>query len=288
MHNLKFGVILTSSIRQPGLVPSKSSTDKNSFPALPDFGGQDFEELWFVDSLLAETKEERSDHHKMMPLIRNAIGEAQPGAIGLGILPPWSEDLASNTERLISEFELEDSSKRQITLALAAQVSPESVQKAATLNYGLLSVGATTPGGFNALATHWEIYSRKAKESGYIAERGNWALVAPMHLAETRSQAIDQVHAGIDKDRHLYAEMGLTPSPLKGSELIETLIENGTAVIGTPDDAITQIKRLMDQTGGFGKLLLPVQNWANASDTYQSYKLFSESVIPEFRSTGQS
>ena len=72
------------------------------------------------------------------------------------------------------------------------------------------------------------------------------------------------------------------------ADLIETLIENGFAVVGTPDDAIEQINRLLAQTGGFGKLLLPVNHWANARDTLQSYALFSRTVIAHFKSTGPS
>jgi limonene 1,2-monooxygenase len=198
------------------------------------------------------------------------------------------KDIRSGVEQLLSQPQQRQVTDKPAAIALAAQVSPESAQIAGIHDYGLLSVGATTPAGFGALPSHWEIYARKAKENGRKAQRDKWTLVAPMHLAETREKAMHQVLTGIDQYGPLYAEMGITPSLLSREALIETLIENGFAVVGTPDDAIEQINRLLAQTGGFGKLLLPANHWANARDTLQSYALFSRTVIAHFKATGPS
>jgi limonene 1,2-monooxygenase len=204
------------------------------------------------------------------------------------MLPPLGKDIRSGVEQLLSQLQQQQVTDKPAAIALAAQVSPESAQIAGIHDYGLLSVGATTPAGFGALPSHWEIYARKAKENGRKAQRDKWTLVAPMHLAETREKAMHQVLTGIDQYGPLYAEMGITPSLLSREALIETLIENGFAVVGTPDDAIDQIDRLLAQTGGFGKLLLPANHWANARDTLQSYALFSRTVIAHFKATGPS
>ena len=284
MLNLKFGLIVTPTNNEQR--HGDPETQENW--VLPNFSLVDYEALWFAGSFLMPTTGESAVNPRVRDLVNAIIRQAQPSNIGLGILPPLGKDIRSGVEQLLSQPQQRQVTDKPAAIALAAQVSPESAQIAGIHDYGLLSIGATTPAGFGALPSHWEIYARKAKENGRKAQRDKWALVAPMHLAETREQAMHQVLAGIDQYGPLYAEMGITPSLLSREALIETLIENGFAVVGTPDDAIEQINRLLAQTGGFGKLLLPANHWANARDTLQSYALFSQTVIAHFKSTGPS
>jgi len=284
MLNLKFGLIVTPTNNEQR--HGDPETQENW--VLPNFSLVDYEALWFAGSFLMPTTGESAVNPRVRDIVNAIIRQAQPSNIGLGILPPLGKDIRSGVEQLLSQPQQRQVTDKPAAIALAAQVSPESAQIAGIHDYGLLSIGATTPAGFGALPSHWEIYARKAKENGRKAQRDKWALVAPMHLAETREQAMHQVLAGIDQYGPLYAEMGITPSRLSKEALIETLIENHFAVVGTPDDAIEQINRLLAQTGGFGKLLLPANHWANARDTLQSYALFSRTVIAHFKSTGPS
>ena len=284
MLNLKFGLIVTPTNNEQRHGDPESQENW----VLPNFSLLDYEALWFAGSFVMPTSGESAVNTHVRDIVNAIVRQAQPSNIGLGILPPLAKNIRSGVEQLLSQLQQRQVTDKPAAIALAAQVSPESAQIAGIHDYGLLSIGATTPAGFGALPSHWEIYARKAKENGRKAQRDKWALVAPMHLAETREQAMHQVLAGIDQYGPLYAEMGITPSLLSREDLIETLIENGFAVVGTPDDAIDQINRLLAQTGGFGKLLLPVNHWANARDTLQSYALFSRTVIAHFKSTGPS
>lgn len=284
MLNLKFGLIVTPTNNEQRHGDPESQENW----VLPNFSLLDYEALWFAGSFLMPTTGESAVNTHVRDIVNAIVRQAQPSNIGLGILPPLAKNIRSGVEQLLSQLQQRQVTDKPAAIALAAQVSPESAQIAGIHDYGLLSVGATTPAGFGALPSHWEIYARKAKENGRKAQRDKWALVAPMHLAETREQAMHQVLTGIDQYGPLYAEMGITPSLLSREALIETLIENGFAVVGTPDDAIDQIDRLLAQTGGFGKLLLPANHWANARDTLQSYALFSRTVIAHFKSTGPS
>ena len=284
MLNLEFGLIVTPT--DNALRRGDPESQENW--VLPDFPLLDYEALWFAGSFLMPTTGESAVNTHVKDIVNAIVRQAQPSNIGLGILPPLAKNIRSGVDKLLSQLQQQQVTDKSAAIALAAQVSPESAQIAGIHDYGLLSVGATTPAGFGALPSHWEIYARKAKENGRKAQRDKWALVAPMHLAETREQAMHQVLTGIDQYGPLYAEMGITPSLLSREALIETLIENGFAVVGTPDDAIEQINRLLAQTGGFGKLLLPANHWANARDTLQSYALFSRTVIAHFKSTGPS
>src|SRR5690606_27590140 len=66
-----------------------------------------------------------------------------------------------------------------------------------------------------------------------------------------------------------------------GVDPIQQMIDSGFAVIGTPEDAIEQIHRLLEQSGGFGSFLHLAVNWADWAETKKSYELFARYVIPE-------
>jgi limonene 1,2-monooxygenase len=63
----------------------------------------------------------------------------------------------------------------------------------------------------------------------------------------------------------------------------EWLIETGTACIGTPDDAIAYIERLVKGSGGFGVLCELAQNWADWDATKKHYELMARFVHPHFQ-----
>lgn len=187
-------------------------------------------------------------------------------------------------------FELNDArlqlgsySKPHIEMAVASQVSPSGARAAGTHGLGLLSVGATTSGGFNALAANWEIYERKANENDQVIDRKNWSLVGPMHIAETREQAMENVQHGLGEWVTYFKDVAALPIAPNEGDPAEALVESGLAVIGTPDDAIAQIKRLGEQSGGFGSFLHMANNWADWAQTKRSYELFARYVAPEFQ-----
>ena len=63
----------------------------------------------------------------------------------------------------------------------------------------------------------------------------------------------------------------------------EWLIETGTACIGTPDDAVAYIDRLVKGSGGFGVLCELAQNWADWDATKKHYELMARFVHPHFQ-----
>ena len=68
-------------------------------------------------------------------------------------------------------------------IAIISQVSPLGALLAGSRGLPIVSSAATTPGGFNALATNWELYERKARQAGLSPDRSNWSIVTAMHLA---------------------------------------------------------------------------------------------------------
>src|SRR3954454_12864135 len=68
-------------------------------------------------------------------------------------------------------------------VCVAAQVSPSGPRAAGRFGCGLLSIGATSRGGFDVLGSHWTVMQERAEVSGRPAPaRRQWRLVGPMHL----------------------------------------------------------------------------------------------------------
>lgn len=182
-----------------------------------------------------------------------------------------------------ARLQLQRYSKPSIEITVASQVSPSGARTAGIHGLGLLSIGATTPGGFNALAVNWEIYERMATRHTQQVDRNEWSLVGPMHIAETRDEAMENVRFGLGRWITYFRNVaGLSIAP-GGEDPAEALVANGLAVIGTPDDAIAQIQRLEEQSGGFGTFLQMAHNWADRAETKRSYELFAAQVAPYFQ-----
>ncbi len=171
-----------------------------------------------------------------------------------------------------------------IDMCVASQVSPTGASAAGRHGLGLLSIGATNTGGFNALAPNWGIAEKVAAENGQTVDRDQWRLVGPMHIAETREKARENVRFGVEKWLSYFNDVAALPlAPQDGSDPVDALIDSGMAVVGTPDDAIAQIERLQEQSGGFGCFLQMAQNWADFAETKRSYELMARYVFPHFQ-----
>ena len=182
-----------------------------------------------------------------------------------------------------ANLQLKSYSKPSVEMAIASQISPSGARAAGIHGVGLLSVGATTSGGFNALAANWEIYARKAIEHSQPVNRDTWSLVGPMHIANTREEAMKNVRFGLEEWITYFKDVAGLPIAPEGEDPAEALVASGLAVIGTPDDAIAQIQRLEAESGGFGTFLQMAHNWADWTETKRSYELFSRYVAPEFQ-----
>ena len=186
-----------------------------------------------------------------------------------------------------ARLQLQPYTRPLIEMAVASQVSPAGARAAGAHGLGLLSIGATTAGGFNALAANWEIYERKATENQQVIDRRRWSLVGPVHIAATRDQAFENIRFGLDEWLSYFQDVAALPiAPATGPDAGDpaaALVASGLAVIGTPDDAIAQLHRLEEQSGGFGTFLQMAHNWADWEQTKRSYELFARHVAPEFQ-----
>jgi limonene 1,2-monooxygenase len=178
-------------------------------------------------------------------------------------------------------------SQPMLELAVAASISPSGPRAAGRFGTSMLSMAASSPDGFGMLPAHWALCEQLAAEHGHAVDRANWRLVAPMHLAETREQALADMRSGVLKLVRYFEKLGGAPVPWGQSAdaALEQWIERGMTlfgrvVVGTPDDAVAQIERLQKQSGGFGTILLLAHDCADPQRTLHSYELFARYVMP--------
>ena len=174
-----------------------------------------------------------------------------------------------------------------VEMCVASQISPAGARAAGKHGLGLLSLGATSAGGFNMLAANWQIAEDKAREHGHTMQREAWRLVGPMHVAETREKARENVRFGLADWLRYFQEVAALPLAPPGNveDAVDALIASGFAVIGDPDDAIAQLERLLAQSGGFGCFLQMAANWADFAATLRSYELIARYVMPRFQAS---
>jgi limonene 1,2-monooxygenase len=173
-------------------------------------------------------------------------------------------------------------------IVVAAVASPTGPKLAGRYGTGLLSIGATTAAGFDALALHWDVMSQQAAHYKTAVDRNKWRLVGLVHCAESMDQAYRDVEYGIEQWFNYFQAVAAFPQmAVPGSnvkEMIAFINESGFGAIGTPDMVKKQIDRLWAQSnGGFGAYLMLAHNWANFDATRKSYDLIARHVFPHFQ-----
>jgi limonene 1,2-monooxygenase len=174
---------------------------------------------------------------------------------------------------------------------VASTISPSGMVAAGTLGCGVLSVASWAPGGLDQLNQRWGIAEETAAENGKTVDRKNWRLVFPIHLAESKKEAMDDIRDGANLwiqeyfVKTLGARLQFEEYPNQPAEemTIDKMIGRGGAIVGTPDDAIARIKELQQAAGGFGGILGLAQEWASREKTLRSFELFARYVMPQFR-----
>jgi len=170
-------------------------------------------------------------------------------------------------------------------IAVAAMISPSGPRLAGKTGSSLLSIGATQAAGIDLLAHHWDVYEERCAQFGHVPDRSTWRLVSQIHVAETREQAYRDVEFGLGDYARYFREVAALPFFPDGpaSDLADQINNSGGGVVGTPDDCIEFVQKLVEQSGGgFGTLLIQAHEWANTEATAKSYELLSRYVLPQF------
>ncbi len=174
---------------------------------------------------------------------------------------------------------------------VASTVSPSGMVAAGQLGCGVLSVASYAPGGLDDLKKRWAMAEETAAENGKTVDRKNWRLVFPIHLAESREEALNDIREGANRwiQDYFIGTLGARlqfeeyPGQPTNEMTIDRMIARGGVIIGTPDDAVARIRELQEASGGFGGILGLAHEWTTREKTLRSYELFARYVAPQFQ-----
>jgi len=200
-------------------------------------------------------------------------------------------------------LQLEPYSHPTMDISFTAMESPFGPSLAGKYGAGLISLTGVSAKGFAAMSRHWGVVEEQAAEHGQTVDRSNWGVVTMIHVAETREQAKREVERGLPGFAAYSAGISertfewLQPDPdapvPEGPPTIDDIIaafgSTHIACIGTPDDAIEMISRIVDVTGGCGKILLFAgTDWSDQQALHRHLELFSREVFPAFQGSSRS
>jgi limonene 1,2-monooxygenase len=178
-------------------------------------------------------------------------------------------------------------------VAVASVQSPAGVALAGKHGAAVLTI--TVPrdpsAGPSDLKGLWDVAEESAAEHGQTVRREDWRLVLPVHLAESRQEAMEDARLGAGRYLREYSEgtngrKAGFDGPLE--KIIDHMAENGSWIVGTPDDCVEGIKRLEEQSGGFGGFLVQTIDWAPREKMLRSYELLARYVMPQFQGSALS
>jgi limonene 1,2-monooxygenase len=155
-----------------------------------------------------------------------------------------------------------------------------------------LSIATFAPGGLNELPKRWAMGEEIAAENGKTIDRNNWRLVFPVHLAESKKEALDDMRDGCNLwiKKYFIQTLGAQiqfeeyPGQPIDEMNADRMAQRGGVIVGTPDDAIAKIKEVWEASGGgFGGMLLLAHEWAPREKILHSHELWARYVAPHFQ-----
>jgi limonene 1,2-monooxygenase len=190
-----------------------------------------------------------------------------------------------------ARLQLPPYSRPRFEVAVAAMISPSGPRLAGRYGVSLLSLSMQViEGGFAAVGSAWGVVEEQAAAAGRPPpDRSSWRVLGAMHVAETRDQAIDECTYGLEDFSKYFGTAGFVPlgagfeAQASPRDFVEQYAASDNVVIGTPDDAIAYIERLLEQSAGFGTFLFLGHDWASPEATLRSYRLIAREVIPHFQ-----
>ena len=185
-------------------------------------------------------------------------------------------------------LQLRPFTKPHMPIAVASVQSPSGVALAGKYGASILTITVPRDQSRNMetdLSYLWEVAEESAAEHGQSVCRDDWRLVVPVHLADSREEAFEEARLGAGRYLREYSEhtLGRVASDGPLEKIIDVMAENGSWIIGTPDDCIEGIKRLGEKSGGFGGFLVQTIDWAPREKMLHSYELLARYVMPQFQ-----
>ena len=220
-----------------------------------------------------ETQRERMD--ESLTTIMRLFTETEP----ISVKTDWFE---------LNEgmLQLRPYQQPHMPVAVASVQTPAGVTLAGKHGAAVLTI--TVPrdpsAGPSDLKGLWSIAEESAAEHGQQVNRHDWRLVLPVHISETRQEALDDVRVGSAQFLREYSEgtngrKAVFDGPM--DKVVDNMRDSGSWIVGSPDDCIEAINKLQEQSGGFGGFLVQTVDWAPREKVLRSYELMARYVMPQ-------
>lgn len=182
--------------------------------------------------------------------------------------------------------------REAIEIVVASAATPFSMELAGRLGINAMSHvappwGALRAGqslGIERLPGQWTHLENAA---AHPVDRQDWRLVVPVHVSSSLEQARTELLPGWMFQRtELYGRTLGVPFPsaaMAHEKALSYTIEQGGIIAGSPEDCVRAVTELAERVGGFGSLLISLQDWAEAPVRARSLDLFAREVAPVLR-----
>jgi alkanesulfonate monooxygenase SsuD/methylene tetrahydromethanopterin reductase-like flavin-dependent oxidoreductase (luciferase family) len=124
-----------------------------------------------------------------------------------------------------------------------------------------------------------------------VADRETWRVARDVFIADTTAEARRQALAGpmardwtgyffplIRKSRGV--EVLKADPAMPDAEVTLEYLADDIWIVGDPDEAATKLRRLRDEVGGFGTLLVIGHEWEPREAWMRSMRLLVDDVLP--------
>ncbi len=177
-----------------------------------------------------------------------------------------------------------------VPVAVASVESPAGVTLAGKHGASVLSLSVPRDTiRKTSLAELWSIAEETAAEHGKKMHREDWGIVMGMHLAESKEQAFKDIREGSGNivTEYFGETLGNPVPDVPRDQIVDYMVDHNQWIVGTPDDCIAGIERLQAISGGFGKFMIRVEDWAPRDKIHRSYELLARYVMPHFQGSVQ-
>lgn len=174
-----------------------------------------------------------------------------------------------------SELQMRPYSQPHMPFAVASS-HPDNVQLMGEMGGTVLLGGA--PDRVDAVYADLEA---GAARSSHTASRDQIRLSYVLHLADTTQEAVEEFRDGAIKEFYEF-QVGVNGRPrpdVTPDEWYDSYV--ASHIIGSPEDARSKIRQIVETSGGIGGLLFMNRDWAGVEANRQSWRLLVSEVAPK-------
>lgn len=143
------------------------------------------------------------------------------------------------------------------------------------------------------LRSHWAAFSESAEGAGHVPDRRQWRVCRDIYVADTDEQAIAEARESSMADAYEQYFFPLMRSvkqtslwydrdDMQEDEVTNEYLLNTRWVVGSPETVARHLRKLYDEVGGYGGLIMLQYDWegANGPRWKHSIELLANEVMP--------